>query len=146
MARTRKLTALGLLKDIERSWNKAIELDPAFDFAGPHRSIGILYRDAPGWPVSLGDRTKARQHLEKAAQLAPNYPDNQISLLESYLAWGNKDTVQTQILTVQPKLDTARAELNGALWNLSWHDWDHRWKRLQSKIASPRMKSPRSDR
>lgn len=137
LARTRKLSALGLLDDIEASWLKAIELDAAYDYAGPHRSIGILYRDAPGWPLSLGNRTKARRHLEKAVQLAPGYPDNQLSLLESYWAWGNQQAVRTNVSGLRKTLEAAKGKLTGDAWQLSWHDWEQRCQALLTQAGVP---------
>ena len=43
-----------------------------YDFAGPDRNLGLLYRDAPGWPASIGNKSKARQHLQQALKLAPD--------------------------------------------------------------------------
>ncbi len=146
LARTKKLSALGLLDDIEQSWTQAMALSPDFDYAGPHRSLGILYRDAPGWPLSLGSRTKARQHLEKAVKLAPTYPDNVISLLESYLEWGDRQAVQTRMDAATKVLATARTVFTGKAWELSWYDWNHRWAAIQAKAAvnPPKtLKSPR---
>ncbi|MBN2508065.1 MAG: hypothetical protein JXQ71_15365 [Verrucomicrobia bacterium] len=137
LARTRKLTALGLVKDMERAWLQAIALDPTFDFAGPHRSLGMLYRDAPGWPWSLGNRAKARHHLEKALSLAPDYPDNLLCLLESNLAWNNLWAVRQQLASAEQTLARARRTLAGEAWAWSWHDWDRRWKAIRAKAAAP---------
>src|SRR5947208_15493408 len=62
LARTKKIGALKLVGEMEREFLAAIDLDPKFDFAGAHRSLGLLYLDAPGWPASIGNRTKARLH------------------------------------------------------------------------------------
>src|SRR5579863_2428047 len=56
------LAAYRLIKEIEREFKVANTLDEHFDFAGPPRSLGMLYRDAPGWPISIGNKHKAREY------------------------------------------------------------------------------------
>src|SRR5258707_888276 len=65
LARTKKLGALRLLGEMESEFKAAIALDPKIDYAGPHRSLGMLYRDAPGWPTSLGSRSHASIQLRQ---------------------------------------------------------------------------------
>ena len=60
LARTEYLGALTLVKEMEPEFKAAAELDPQFDHAGPERNLGLLYRDAPGWPVSIGNPSKAQ--------------------------------------------------------------------------------------
>ena len=90
LARTETLGALKLVREMEREFKTAAELDGHFDYAGPERSLGLLYRDAPGWPVSIGSRRKAREWLEQAEKLAPEYPENHLNLVESYLQWHDR--------------------------------------------------------
>ncbi len=77
------LAAYRLVQEIEREFKKAAELDETYDHAGPARCLGLLYRDAPGWPLSIGSKRKAREWLERAAALAPDFPENQLNLAES---------------------------------------------------------------
>jgi tetratricopeptide (TPR) repeat protein len=35
-------------------------------------SLGALYYQVPGWPLGFGDKTKAREYLEKAVQISDN--------------------------------------------------------------------------
>lgn len=143
LALTQRLSALRTLGDIERAWLAAIAANPAFDYAGPHRSLGLLYRDAPGWPIAIGDNAKAKQHLKKAVELSPNYPDNQLYWLESLWEWGSKDTVRTNLAEAEKVLDKARLELTGPAWMLSWKDWDKRWQQLKAKADVRPASSPR---
>ena len=84
------------------------------------------------WVEIFGLSAKARQHLEKAVKLAPDYPDNFISLYESYIAWGERDKVAEKIAKARNALEAARQRLTGAFWELSWHDWDNRMKAIES--------------
>lgn len=137
LARTRTLGALKLVGQMETTFKTALVLDPTLDYAGPHRSLGLLYRDAPGWPVSIGNRAKAREHLCKAVELTPEYPDNWLSLLEAYLNWGEKKNVQAALSTAERALQKARETLKGEAWKLSWRDWDERWGKITAKAGVP---------
>lgn len=145
LARTRKLGALKLVAEMEVALKQAIEVDPGFDFAGPHRSLGLLYRDAPGWPASIGSRSKAKQRLLKAIELVPDYPDNQISLIESYIQWGELKNARAAISNAESPLRQARLKLMGERWRESWRDWDQRWERIRRK-TNPDLSSPRGSR
>lgn len=134
-ARTKLLGALKLVEEMEEQFKKAIELDPKFDYAGAHRSLGELYSDAPGWPASIGSRNKARQHLEKAVQLFPEYPGNRICLLESLVKWGDKKAVQSQLASTEEFLKEARTKFTGDRWVTDWQDWDQRWEKIKAKAA-----------
>src|SRR6185503_12330307 len=145
LARTKKLGALKLVDQMEGALKRAIELDPKFDYAGPHRTLGLLYTDAPGWPVSIGNRSKAKQHLVKAVELSPEYPDNQISLIEFYISSGDLKNARSAVPDAEPQMRTARLKFSGDRWKDSWKDWDLRWERIRRKtqadLTSPRSKS-----
>ena len=146
LARTKALGALKLVNEMEVEFKRAIDLYGGFDFAGPHRSLGMLYRDAPGWPTSIGNRNKARFHLQKAVELSPDFPDNRISLLESQLKWGEKKAVLAAIPAVEAVLADARKKLTGDEWTASWLDWDERWQKLKKKASDEfkPLESPRT--
>jgi tetratricopeptide (TPR) repeat protein len=145
LARTRLLSALKLVDEMEREFLVAIALDPAFDYAGPHRSLGTLYLEAPGWPASVGNRAKARQHLEKAAQLTPDFPGNRLVLLEAYLRWGERAKAQAQRQPVEAVLETARRKLTGPQWAWDWLQWERQWEQIRTKLQAGPVKlgSPR---
>ena len=142
LARTKKLGALRLVDEMEIELKNAIAIDPKFDYAGAHRSLGMLYRDAPGWPASIGSRSKAKQHLLKAVQLAPEYPDNHISLIESLIEWADLKAARAAVLQAESPMRQARLELTGDRWKEAWRDWDRRWERIRRRtdvdLTSPR--------
>ncbi len=74
LARTELVGALKIVKEMEREFAAADTLDPRFDYAGPARCLGLLYRDAPGWPASIGSTRKARSYLEQAAETRAGFP------------------------------------------------------------------------
>jgi hypothetical protein len=139
---TRTLGGLKLVSEMERSFKKAAEIDPAFDYAGPDRCLGLLYRDAPGWPISLGSRSKARVHLEQARQRAGDYPENQLNLIEAWIRWGEKEQALAELEAAEKVLTQARMKLTGEEWAMSWYDWDKAWKKIQRKTAGAKRPPP----
>jgi hypothetical protein len=143
---TRGLSGLKLVSEMEASFNKARDLDPAFDYAGPDRCLGLLYRDAPGWPISVGSRPKARQYLEQACQRAGNFPENQLNLLVAWLKWGEKDKVLAARQATETMLAEARRQFTGEAWALSWYQWDRTWRDITNKAVAVRSLPPAQNR
>jgi hypothetical protein len=135
VARTELWGALSLLGEMEKEWQTAIKLDEDFDFAGADRNLGLLYRDAPNWPVSLGSRTNARQHLLRAVWLHPEYPENPLCLLEAYVKWNDHADSAPAAKALEQMLPEARNKFSGPAWESSWDSWDNRWKALQREMS-----------
>ncbi len=133
LARTRDLGALKLVDSMEREFSRAIELDAAFDYAGPERSLGLLYRDAPSI-LSIGSRSKARQHLQRALQLAPQYPENHLILMESCLKWGDRSGASRELKAIDEIWAKARADLAGPAWASNWAEWENRREQARKKL------------
>jgi hypothetical protein len=113
---------------MERTLKQAEELDPGFDYAGPDRCLGLLYRDAPGWPLSLGSAKKARKHLERALERSPDYPENHLNWVESCLLWNDPKNVARGIERLSALWPKARAGFVGESWQIGWLDWEKRWQ------------------
>jgi tetratricopeptide (TPR) repeat protein len=136
LARTRGLSALKLVSQMQRAFDRAHDLDQQLDWAGPDRNLGLLYRDAPVIG-SIGSRSKAREHLTRAVDLAPRYPENRLNLAESYLGWGEPSKAERELAALEAAWPSARTNFVGAAWAASWADWDPRLKKLQKKIKAP---------
>ncbi|MEW6161633.1 MAG: TRAP transporter TatT component family protein, partial [Verrucomicrobiota bacterium] len=128
----RNLSGLSLVKEMEKALKKAIALDPQFDFAGPDRSLGMLYAEAPGWPLSVGHKSKARQHLTRAIELAPDFPDNRLSYIEALLNWKEFAKASEEIEALEARWAKARETLRGEAWTQSWADWEKRLAKAKS--------------
>jgi hypothetical protein len=128
---------------MEREVLKARELDPNQDHAGPDRILGLLYRDAPSIG-SVGSRTKARHHLQQAALVAPDFPDNRLNLLETYLDWKDRTGAARELKILEELLPKARQQLSGPQWEAEWLDWDARFKKAKTRAErDPKiLKSP----
>ena len=135
VAQTKLIGALRLVRQMETALLAAIRLDPRLDFAGPDRSLGILYRDAPGWPTSIGSRAKSAEHLERAVALDPTYPGNRLALAESRLAWGEPDAARPHLAALVRDWATNRVRLAGPDWHTSWVEWRERRTRLERALA-----------
>ena len=146
LARTKGLGALKLVGEMEKEFSAALDLDEHFDHAGPDRNLGLLYRDAPSFG-SIGSRPKARKHLQRAAELAPDYPENGLNLIETCLRWSDRNGARRELKALETAWPDARAKYTGPTWTPSWTDWDQRLKAAKKKteessrgIESPRQK------
>lgn len=135
LARTKSLGALPLVREMESLFERARQLDEHFDEAGPDRNLGLLYLEAPGWPVSIGHRGRARQHLERALALAPDYPENHLNLLEARQRWGEKD-LDAALRRLAELLPAARQRYTGEAWSAAWEDWERRWRAVQARAGA----------
>lgn len=89
LASTRTLGAVEILPEMLKQGKRAVELDERFDHAGPHRLVGALLVKAPGWPTSVGDVEEGAEHLQRAVELAPDYPENHLFYCEALLVNGH---------------------------------------------------------
>jgi hypothetical protein len=131
------LAAYKLVREMEREFKTAAALDEHFDYAGPARSLGLLYRDAPVWPFSIGSRRKARDWLEQAAKLAPDYPENHLNLVESHLQWRERAEAKRDLQTLEALWPKAQTNFTGAVWEHSWEDWTTRKSAAEQSLAQP---------
>jgi tetratricopeptide (TPR) repeat protein len=136
LARTEMIGALALVKEMEPEFQKAGALDPLLDHAGPERNLGLLYRDAPGWPVSIGNPSKAQSLLKQAVKLAPDFPENHLHLIESYLKWNESDDAKNELHVLDAIWPTARTNLIGDKWAQSWDNWSRRRDAAREQLAT----------
>ena len=142
------MAAYHLVKQMEHEFKTAADLDRNFDYAGPERSLGLLYRDAPVWPFSIGSRRKARENLEQSAKLAPDYPENHLNLAETFLQWHDTDNAKNELTALDALWPGARASLTGDAWEQSWDDWSTRRDAARKKLEeiSPTAKPAKNSR
>ena len=144
----RNLAAFKMVREMEREFKTADALDQHFDYAGPSRCLGLLYRDAPGWPISIGSRHKAHDWLEQAVKLAPDYPENQLNLAESYWQWKDREAANHALQQLDALWPSARTNLIGETWERSWDDWSARRNVIREKFSdnSSSGKPPKNSR
>jgi tetratricopeptide (TPR) repeat protein len=134
-ARTKLLGALKIVEEMEREFKAARELDEHFEYAGPDRNLGQLYFQAPGWPASVGNRSKARRHWERAVELAPDYPENHLNLLEACIKWNNQKDIRRELKAIEALWPAAKTNFTGEAWASSWADWEKRLSELKARGA-----------
>jgi predicted Zn-dependent protease len=134
LARTELIGALFRVKEMEREFKTAVGLDPLFDYAGPERNLGLLYLQAPTIG-SIGSKRKAREFLERAARLAPDYPENQLNLAEAFLQWDEPDHAKLELNALAAGWSKAQTNFSGEAWAQSWDDWSRRRAAAQKKLA-----------
>lgn len=132
LARTKSLGALPLVREMEREWLVTLALDPHCDYAGADRNLGLLYRDTPGFPISIGSRAKAEEHLRHAVELDPEYPENHLNLIETDRKRHPAD-VPGEYEKLRAILPAARKQFSGPEWHSAWEDWDARLQKIQSR-------------
>jgi hypothetical protein len=136
LARTELIGALDLVKQMEPEFKTAAQLDELLDHAGPERNLGLLYRDAPGWPASIGNPSKAQSLLRQAVRLAPGFPENHLHLIESYLKWNEPDDAKKELRALDIIWPAARTNLVGEKWAQSWSAWSARRDDARKKLAA----------
>jgi tetratricopeptide (TPR) repeat protein len=110
-AREVRITADDGLKTMVPALLRAIEKDPAYDDAGPHRVYALVLLRAPGWPLGPGDAELGLDEAKKAVALRPDYPPNLFALGEAYAA--KKDRTQARESYIKGKaLAAARRDAN----------------------------------
>jgi hypothetical protein len=137
LARTKNLAALKLVDQMQREFAWARDLDERLNWAGPDRSLGLLYRDAPVIG-SIGNRTQAREHLKRAVELAPEFPENRLNLTEAYVKWGERAGAYRELQALEAAWPGARTNFVGEAWVASWADWESRREKLKKRLEGPR--------
>jgi hypothetical protein len=92
------LNSLFLVDPIKSEMEKVISINPNEDTA--YYVLSVLYRKAPGWPLSIGDSNKSLQYAHKAVELSPQRHANHLALAEAWLAKGNKEKAKEHLLKV----------------------------------------------
>lgn len=65
------LGALSLVKSARKSFETALELNPAALHGSAYTSLGSLYYQVPGWPIGFGDEKKALELLRQGLAINP---------------------------------------------------------------------------
>ena len=91
------MSSLKGIDPMRKSMQVVLGENENFFFGGPHRALGRLYHQAPGWPISIGNKGKAAEHLERAVAIGPDFMHNRLFLAEFLLDVGKKDKAREHI-------------------------------------------------
>lgn len=137
LAQTKTIGALRIVPRIEQSFLAALASDETIDNAGPDRGLGLLYLEAPGWPTSVGNRSKARKHLLHAVELAPLHPGNRLALAEALIEWRERPAAREQLDAIDRDWTANRARLADPKWDADWRVWLSRRNNLAGRFKLP---------
>lgn len=130
VAREDPLKGMSAMGEMVSDGRRAVELDPAYEQAGPLRVLGALHLRAPGPPTGVGSVRRALHYLGKAVELAPEHPGNLLFMAEAHLA--NDDPTQARAaLAAYEALDTA------ALDPASVARWQAQAAELRANLPAP---------
>jgi tetratricopeptide (TPR) repeat protein len=136
LARTKYLRALKIVDRMEEHLKRARMLDAEVDHGGPDRALGLLYRDAPGWPAGVGDRAKSVEHMKQALEISPVYPGGHLNLVETFLEWDQPAEFKKAFETAAQAMEKAREKFAEPKWDPDWAEWNRRWENLQNQMKS----------
>lgn len=91
------MASLSAIDPMIKSYEIVLKENESFFFGGPHRALGRIFHQAPGWPISVGNKTKALKHLEKSVELGPEFFNNRLYLAELLIDIGQKQKAKDQL-------------------------------------------------
>ena len=94
---------LNAVAEMETALRRALELDERFDRAGALRLLGILHLRTPAPPVSIGSPRKGLRLLQRAVELFPDDPENQLYLAEALRDNGRTDEARVVLGKIAPR-------------------------------------------
>jgi len=111
--------------------NAVISLDPKYEHAGAYRMLGQLYTQLPQTGGNVESVTRdlslAESYLKKAVELAPDYPENYLSLAENYLS-------QEKFGDAIEALADAKSLVQQWKHDASYEDWKVSFRGLEKQI------------
>jgi len=107
---------LNAVGEMEAALKRAMAVDEKYDYAGPLRVLGVLHLRTPAAPVSIGSPRKGLRLLERAYELFPDYPENQLYFAEALRDNDRRDEavkLLRKVITAEPWPDR---QLESAAW------------------------------
>jgi tetratricopeptide (TPR) repeat protein len=95
---TRSPATLLKLREARHELNRAAGIDESYHAAGPLRVLGRLDHRTPGWLG--GDKSAARQHYERAIEIAPTNTVTRLFYAELLIDVGMNERAQEQLAYV----------------------------------------------
>jgi hypothetical protein len=76
--------------------------------------------------------------LKRAVELAPQFPENRLNLIETYLKWVERAGAYRELEALEAAWPGARTNFVGEAWAASWADWESRRQKLKKRLEGPR--------
>jgi tetratricopeptide (TPR) repeat protein len=97
---------MGDLADVRAAFERSLELDEAFLGGGPHRALGSLLAQVPGFLG--GDIEKAKEHFKRSIELGPDFLENYVNYAELYAKpkgdWKLFESLLTKVLEADQEI------------------------------------------
>ena len=77
------LQSLFMVSPMQEALEQVLEIDP--QYAGAYYVLSMLYMEAPGWPLSIGDLDQSLEYALKSVEMEPDNLDHNYNLVEVYL-------------------------------------------------------------
>ncbi len=88
------LNSLAMVNPMKEALDRVLEIDP--EYAAAYYVLSLLYKEAPGWPISIGSRRRSLENAEKAVELDPHDPEFRYNLAEIHVYNNNsRQAIQT---------------------------------------------------
>ena len=98
---------------------------PLFDYAGPERNLGLLYRDAPGMAGQHRQQAQGAAISGTGRQARAGLSRKSSDLAEAYLKWNEPDDAKNELNALDAVWPEAQTNFTGE-WAQSWDDWSTR--------------------
>ena len=100
-------SALSMIKKARNYLEKSLAIDDKALDGSAYTSLGSLYYQVPGWPVSFGSDKKAREYLKKGLAVSPDGIDSNYFYAD-YLIQSEGDYNQAKVYLEKASLAAAR--------------------------------------
>ncbi len=84
------LSALSVIKEAKKNLKMALKLDATALSGSAYTSLGVLYYQVPGWPLSFGDNDEAEKLLKKGLAINPKGIDPNFFYADFLINQGRK--------------------------------------------------------
>ena len=89
------LSALSVIKEAKKNLEMALKLDATALSGSAYTSLGVLYYQVPGWPLSFGDDDEAEELLKKGLVINPQGIDPNFFYADFLINQGRKNEAKS---------------------------------------------------
>lgn len=108
------LGALGLVKEAKGLFEQSLSTNPNALDGSAYTSLGSLYYQVPGWPISFGDDEKAQKLLEKSVSINPTGIDSNYFYGDYWLGKADYNKARQYLTKAQQAADRPQRPLADA--------------------------------
>ncbi len=99
------LSALSVIKEAKKNLEVALELDALALSGSAFTSLGVLYYQVPGWPLSFGDDDEAEEFLKKGLTINPKGIDSNFFYADFLINQGREKEARSYLEIAESAAD-----------------------------------------